>query len=103
MLSKVSLALLMLAWAALAVAFVGVLSTPRSYCSELGTPPGQLAVIAGLVIAAGALIVGSYIEAARKSSPHEYLTAIGLGAGTVAVGIGVLVLEAHRVANWGCG
>jgi len=92
-----------LAWVGLAAAFIGALSTPRNYCGELPTPPGELAVEVGLVFAFIATLVPVGIESFRDAGVRTSLAWLGIGLLTFAAIVGVGFLEAHRVASWGCG
>jgi hypothetical protein len=100
---KIQLALLGLAWTSVVAADIGVLNTPRSYCSELPTPTGQVVTLVGLAVAAGAVLTGLSIESFRDTSLRTFGGALAVGGVTIAACIGVGVLAAHQAASWGCG
>lgn len=102
-LRKVSLGLLALAWVALGVAFIGVLSTPRDYCGELATPSGELVTIVGLVVAGVALLAAGLLEAPQDYGLAQALVVATIAVGTVAAGVSVALFLGHQTSSWGCG
>jgi hypothetical protein len=88
-------ALFGLAWAALAVAAVGALLTPRRYCGTLGEPAGQSVNGFGLLVALIAVALLFF-------TLDRYLL-LGLWVATLAAAGGVLVLDSWWVISSWCG
>jgi hypothetical protein len=101
---KVSFVLLGLAWIALGAALVGLIFTPRLYCTEGSSlPPGLLATRIGLIVAGCAVFLGLFTEAAEASGLFGLLKVIGSGGATVAAGAAIGIFSAHQTASWGGG
>jgi hypothetical protein len=93
--TKIEAAFMLVVWAALAAALAGALTTPRNHCAELAAPAGQLAVIVGLAVAGVAALVPIGIESFSESSWRRMLIWLAITL--------LAVVEANRVASWGCG
>jgi hypothetical protein len=99
---RAEFSLIALAWVGLTAAFIGVLSTPRTYCGEFPTPRGELAVEVGLPVAFVATLVAVSIESFRVTSARTTLAWLGIGLLTFGAVLAVGFLEADRVGSWGC-
>ena len=107
---RVSLGLLGLGWAAIAVASVGIAATPATWCSEISQPAGQQllhvgSLVAGLAIALSfvpALVVPAYAGERLRDWPTPRLTIAWLG--TASALISLVVLAPHFASLGGaCG
>jgi hypothetical protein len=100
---RFALGLLVISWAALAVAFVEARSIPEDYCNYEGSPSATVATEVALFIAGFAWLVGLLVASVRESSVLVVLAMCAVGAATAVGGYEIGALAVHQAASWGCG
>jgi hypothetical protein len=86
----------------IAVAFVGVLTTPTNWCDELPQPIGQNLLDAGMIVAAiGGLAAAATLAYTAPRSLRGWLVLAAVGGAYFAL----VVLANHSSGGWGasCG
>jgi hypothetical protein len=102
---ELSTALHVATWAALGVAFIGALATPRDYCYYEGAshPTPEIVVMAALAVALVALVGAIIVTVARDPTSRQGVVGVASASAAVVGGAGILWLTHQHVLSWGCG
>src|SRR3954469_20530819 len=100
---RLALGLLIISWAALAVAFLEARSIPLDYCNYEGPPSATVATEVALVVAGFAWLIGVLVASVRQSRIRVVFMVWVIGAATAVAGYEIGALAVHRAATWGCG